>query len=148
MADPATDAQRLIQTLELARHPEGGWFRETWRSKARVGERAAGTAILFLLEAGQLSQWHRVDADEFWLWHAGAPLELRVADTNGGARGRTWLGPDVLSGQKPQAMIPAGSWQATTAGQAWTLVSCLVIPGFEFSGFELASPEWIARLEK
>lgn len=124
------DAKRLIETLQLERHPEGGWYRETWRSDAKTGERALGTAIYFLLGAGQSSAWHRVDADEFWLWHAGAPLMLRRSD---GASVQTLtLGPDVLAGAHPQALIPAGHWQAAQAAAGWALVSCLVVPGFEF----------------
>ncbi|MEZ6024487.1 MAG: cupin domain-containing protein [Hyphomonadaceae bacterium] len=140
-------AQRLIETLQLQRHPEGGWYRETWRSATRVGERAIGTAIYFLLEPGQSSAWHRVDADEFWLWHAGAPLALRIAGAEGADARRVALGPDVLGGQHPQALIPAGHWQATRAEAGWALVSCIVAPGFEFSGFAMAAAETAASLD-
>lgn len=139
------DAQKLIEALKLSPHPEGGWYRETWRAHAPPGTRAAGTAIYFLLEAGQKSAWHQVDADELWLWHAGAPLTLRISD---GARGREIaLGADVLAGQAPQAHVPAGHWQATIAGQGWGLVSCVVAPAFEFAGFKMASAEEAARLD-
>jgi hypothetical protein len=142
------EAQRLIEALSLAPHPEGGWYRETWRAEAKAGERAAGTAIYFLLEAGQTSQWHQVDADEIWLWHAGSTLELGVADEQAGSANRILLGPDVLTGQVPQARIPAYHWQTARAANGWALVSCIVMPGFEFAGFSLATPETAARLDR
>lgn len=136
------EARAIIERLELAPHPEGGWYRETWRAPAAPGARAAGTAILFLLEAGQRSHWHRVDADELWLWHAGAALDLRIGSEAEGAVETLPLGGDVLAGQFPQARVPAGQWQATEATRGWGLVSCVVVPGFNFAGFELAPPDW------
>lgn len=134
-------AKALIQSLGLLPHPEGGWFRETWRAAARPGERAVGTAIYFLLEAHQRSHWHRVDADEHWFWHAGAPLTLSIAPEDGLVR--DWLpGGDVLAGQQPQGLVPAHHWQAARPMGGWTLVSCTVVPGFEFSGFTLAPEGW------
>lgn len=128
-----TEAEALIAALSLVPHPEGGWYRETWAGPD-LGGRASGTAILFLLAAGERSHWHRVDADEVWLFHAGAPLRLRI-----GAAAVT-LGPDVLAGQRPQAVVPAGVWQAAATTGDYTLVSCTVSPGFRFEGFELAPP--------
>jgi predicted cupin superfamily sugar epimerase len=140
---PAMDeAKRIIGELGLAPHPEGGWYRETWRAGTATGERAGGTAILFLLEAGQKSHWHRVDAEELWMWHAGHALELGVADTESSHVSAIALGGDVLAGQVPQARVPAGAWQAAEAHSGWALVSCVVVPGFEFAGFELAAPGW------
>lgn len=130
-------ASTIIARLGLAPHPEGGWFRETWRAEGTGGARSPGTAILFLLEAGQRSHWHRVDADELWLWHAGSPLDLRI-DT----AAPVTLGGDVLAGQAPQVRVLAGAWQATEAPRGWGLVSCVVVPGFDFAGFELAPPGW------
>ena len=131
------DAARIIKKLDLAPHPEGGWYRQTW-----VGpgfgpgvERASGTAILFLLKAGERSHWHRVDADEIWIFNAGAPLVLSVGQKL--AR-QVVMGPDVLGGQVVQAVVPAGWWQAARSTGAWTLMSCTVSPGFRFEGFELA----------
>ncbi len=141
------DARQLIERLDLIRHPEGGGYRETWRSTVSVGERSAGSAILFLLEAGQQSQWHKVDADEFWLWHAGSALELGIASDSAGDSRRTRLGPYVLGGEEPQLLIPAGHWQAANAPHGWALVSCMVIPGFDFGGFTLASPAVAAELD-
>lgn len=131
-------AQALIEKLALAPHPEGGWYRQTWVGPIVQG-RATGTAILFLLAEGQRSHWHRVDADEVWLWHAGAPLILSMGETL--ARDIT-LGPDVLGGQVPQAIVPAHHWQAARTTGDYTLVSCTVSPGFDFAGFTLAPAEF------
>jgi len=133
-----TEADRIIAHLQLAPHPEGGWYRQTWQGPEREG-RASGTAILFLLKAGERGHWHRVDADEIWLWHAGAPLRLSIGKT---AATHAQLGPDVLAGDTPQAVVPAGHWQAAEPLGDWTLVSCTVSPGFRFAGFELAAPGW------
>ena len=135
------EARKIIERLGLAAHPEGGWYRETWRAPAEGQARSPGTGILFLLEAGQRSHWHRVDADELWLWHAGSPLDLLIEGSEGAIE-RVLLGGDVLAGQAPQARVPAGRWQATEAPHGWGLVSCVVVPGFDFSGFELAAPGW------
>lgn len=135
--DPTASAAAIIAQLDLAPHPEGGFYRETVRLPAVSGDRSAMTAILFLLDAGQRSHWHRVDAAELWLWHAGAPLALRL---HGAAP--ILLGSDLAAGNQPQALVPAGTWQAAEAGEAWALVSCVVAPGFDFAGFELAPPGW------
>lgn len=134
-----TEAEAIIDRLGLARHPEGGWYRETWAGPAVAG-RASGTAILFLLAAGERSHWHRVDAAEIWHFHAGAPLSLRLADTAAGPARARRLGPDVLAGDAPQLIVPAGHWQAAESLGAWTLVGCTVSPGFRFAGFSLAPP--------
>ena len=140
------NAGDLIERLSLQPHPEGGWYRETWRAPADHGARAGSTAIHFLLEAGQASHWHRGDATEIWLWHAGDPLELSVATTDSGPTTQHCLGPDILAGDQVQHVIPSGHWQAarTAADGAhgYVLVSCVVAPGFEFDGFELAPPGW------
>lgn len=136
------DAKAIIARLALAPHPEGGWYRETWRAEAESGERAGGTAILFLLEEGQRSHWHRVDADEIWFWHAGHPLTLSRAEKEDAPAETIRLGPDVLGAEMPQVLIPAHWWQAAHAAGGWALVSCTVIPGFDFSGFQLAPPGW------
>lgn len=132
----------LIEALGLSPHPEGGWYRETWRADAPESERASATAILFLLEAGQRSHWHTVDAAELWFWHAGSPLSLLRAPGDSGPVETIRLGPDVMAGQQVQGVIPTGHWQAAEAGEGWTLVSCVVSPGFHFSGFVLAPPGW------
>ena len=131
-------ASEVIEELGLAPHPEGGWFRETFRSTDEVQGRAASTAILFMLAAGERSHWHRVDADEHWLFHAGDPLELTMIDQD------RWctINLGVAAGCQPQQAIPAGAWQAARPLGRWTLVGCVVAPGFEFAGFELAPPGW------
>jgi uncharacterized protein len=101
--------------------------------------RAASTAIYFLLRAGEVSRWHRVDAIEVWHWYAGAPLMLSIADDAG--RRAITLGSDLAAGHRPQAVVPARTWQQAHSAGAWTLVGCTVAPGFEFAGFELAPPE-------
>ena len=137
------DADGIIELLGLRPHPEGGWYAETWRAEAATGERAAGTAIHFLLRAGEASHWHRVDAAEIWHWYAGAPLELRIAPGDGDTPGAAHrLGPDLGAGERPQIVVPVGDWQAARSLGDWTLVGCTVSPGFRFEGFELAPPGW------
>lgn len=140
MAGGAEDeARRVIAALGLAPHPEGGHFRETWRHAPDEGGRGAGTAIYYLLAAGEVSAWHRVDATEIWHFYAGAPLRLTIR-----AEGQdlpVLLGGDVAGGHVPQAIVPPGAWQTACSTGAWTLVGCTVSPAFEFAGFELAPPE-------
>lgn len=131
-------AEAIIARLGLQPHPEGGWYRQTWVGPEVAG-RASGTAILFLLKAGERSHWHRVDANEIWLWHAGAPLVLSMG-LDRAVEHR--LGPDVLGGEVVQQVVPAGWWQAARSTGDWTLVSCTVSPGFRFEGFDLAPPGW------
>ena len=137
-----SDAKALIAVLGLAPHPEGGWYRETWRADAPDGQRAAATAILFLLEAGQNSEWHKVDATELWLFHAGSPLRLRTASGNDAPVAETRLGTDILAGETPQLRVDPHHWQAAEADRGWALVSCIVSPAFDFAGFTLAPPGW------
>jgi hypothetical protein len=139
---PDETAQAVIDRLGLQPHPEGGWYRETWRAPAPPGERATATAIHFLLCEGERSHWHKVDAAEIWFWHAGARLALSIADGDGGPVRTETLGPDVLCGDNAQAIVPTGHWQAAQPQGGWVLVSCVVSPGFEFSGFELAPEGW------
>jgi predicted cupin superfamily sugar epimerase len=134
-------ASDIIRLLELTPHPEGGHYRETFRDARTVdGGRAASTAIYFLLARGERSHWHRVDAVETWHWHAGAPLLLKIAED--ARRTSVTLGPALTSGERPQAIVPAGAWQAAQSTGDWTLVGCTVAPGFEFAGFELAPKGW------
>jgi predicted cupin superfamily sugar epimerase len=133
----------LATLLGLEAHPEGGWYRETWRSDVEFepegygGTRASATAIYFLLDVGDESQWHRVRSAEIWLWHSGGPLTLEYGDTPEAATAVT-LGPDVGAGQQPQVVIPAGAWQAARpAGDQHVLVSCIVSPGFDFADFTM-----------
>lgn len=137
------DAETLIEALHLRAHPEGGHYAETWRAAAEPGRRAAGSAIYYLLREGERSAWHRIDAAEVWHYYAGAPLELSVAATSGDQEPqRLVLGPDVVSGQRPQLVVPVNDWQSAVSLGAWTLVGCTVSPAFEAEGFELAAPGW------
>jgi predicted cupin superfamily sugar epimerase len=133
LRDTSLDEAAVRAALGLMPHPEGGHYRELWRDRPADGGRGAGTSILFLLAAGEVSAWHRVDAAEVWLWQAGAPLHLGMAD-----RAAVRLGPDLAAGEALQAVVPAGVWQAARSLGAWSLVSCVVAPAFEFAGFELA----------
>lgn len=130
------EAGRLIAALGLEPHPEGGHYRETWRAPAAPGSRSAGTAIYFLLRAGERSAWHRIDSAEVWHFYAGAPLRLSIG---GKDRVETvLLGPEIAAGEAPQAVVPPRAWQAAETTGAFTLVGCTVAPGFTFEGFELA----------
>ena len=139
-------ARTIIERLDLQPHPEGGWYRETWRGPPGPDGRSIGTAIHFLLEADQRSHWHRVDAAEIWLFHAGDPLRLSLAEAETGPVRNILLGPDVHAGHAPQHVIAAHEWQAAEPGpvgvSGYSLVFCIVAPGFEFSGFTLAPPDW------
>lgn len=132
-------AAQIIQMLSLAPHPEGGHYRETFRDPRTVdgAGRSASTAIYFLLQAGEVSRWHRVDAAEIWHYYAGAPLELTIAEA-GQPRKLLTVGTDLATGQRPQAVVPAHAWQTARSLGEWTLVGCSVAPAFEFAGFEIA----------
>jgi uncharacterized protein len=129
-----TDADEVIELLGLEPHPEGGWYRETWREPAT-------TAIHYLLRAGERSHWHRVDATEIWHFYAGDPLGLAVS-ADGIAATHHVLGADIAAGQQPQVVVPPGVWQAARPRGAWSLVGCTVAPAFRSEGFELAPPGW------
>jgi uncharacterized protein len=139
MPGPLT-ADEVIAQLKLAPHPEGGWYRETFRDEPGYKGRPHSTAILFLLKAGETSRWHRVDAAELWHWHGGATLLLDVM--HGEARHEIRLGPNWLGGEHPQGLVPAGAWQSARSLGPWTLAGCTVAPGFDFAGLELAPDGW------
>ncbi len=136
LRDPDLTAANVRAALHLAPHPEGGHYREIWRDSPADGTRGAATSILFLLEAGEHSHWHRVDAAELWLWQGGAALELRIGNET------IRLGPDLAAGAQLQAVVPAQTWQAARPLGAWSLAACVVAPAFRFGGFELAPPGW------
>jgi predicted cupin superfamily sugar epimerase len=136
----APTAADMIRMLHLKPHPEGGHFRETFRDAGEAGQRAASTAIYFLLARGERSHWHRVDAVEVWHYYAGAPLKLEIVD--GAKEMIVRLGPDIAADETPQAVVPARAWQAAESLGDWTLVGCTVAPGFDFAGFELAPKDW------
>lgn len=137
----------LADQLDLLPHPEGGWFRETWRSPVSfsppgyAGQRSAATAIYFLLQPGEQSRWHVVRSDELWFWHSGGTLALRLGGAGQEPVGQdiVVLGWDIAAGERPQVLVPGGVWQsAAPAGQEPVLVSCVVAPGFDFADFRLA----------
>jgi len=144
-----TTRPELAERLDLQPHPEGGWFRETWRSAVTFapegydGPRSAATAIYFLLYPGEESAWHVVRSDELWFWHSGSPLALRLGGSGAspGDGPTIVLGTDLAAGQRPQALVPAGVWQAAAPlpGTEPVLVSCVVAPGFDFADFRLAT---------
>lgn len=146
LRDPGLAADAVIRALGLQPHPEGGHYRETWRDEpgdhgAGESARGAGTAILFLLADDELSDWHRVDADELWVWQAGAPLVLTRSPDGHDAEARH-LGPDLGLRQSLQLLVPRGHWQTAVSLGRWTLVTCVVAPAFRFAGFEMAPPGW------
>ncbi|MCI0599345.1 MAG: cupin domain-containing protein [Beijerinckiaceae bacterium] len=135
-------ASEIIRLLGLRPHPEGGHFRQTFRDLAADDKgRARSTLIYFLLQSGEVSRWHRVDAAEVWHYYAGAPLEINISADGEHATAHR-LGPDLAAGERPQFVVPALCWQSAMSIGAWTLVGCSVAPGFEFSGFKLAPPDW------
>ncbi len=131
-------ADEIIAKLNLKPHPERGYYRQTW--VAGNDGRPTGTCIYFLLKAGENSHWHKVDAVEIWHYYAGAPLILSTAETLTGPAQDQTLGADLVAGQRPQAIVPKGNWQAARTTGDWTLVGCTVSPGFQFAGFTLAEP--------
>jgi uncharacterized protein len=140
MIDLHPEARDLVQQLGLLPHPEGGHFAETWRDEPETG-RGSGTAIYYLLNHNERSHWHRVDATEIWHFYAGAPLTLSISE-DGVTTKSHLLGPDLNAGQAPQIIVPAMAWQSAEPTGDWTLVGCTVSPAFDFSGFEMAAPDW------
>ena len=148
-------AAELIRTLELTPHPEGGYYREIFRSPARVQpldgrtDRLALTTIYFLLVVGQVSRWHRVASDEVWHYYEGGPLELLVADAGLNRVSRSGLGP-VGDKTEPVHVVLAGEWQAARSMGPYTLVGCTVGPGFEFADFQMLDslPDEAAALRR
>jgi predicted cupin superfamily sugar epimerase len=135
-------AEAVIDRLGLAPHPEGGHFRETYRDVPETGGRGAITLIYYLLKAGEISRWHRIDATEIWHFYAGAPMSLSIA------------GPDRITithhlslenraDHTPHVVVRPFAWQSARSTGAWSLVGCTVTPAFQFEGFELAPPGWI-----
>jgi predicted cupin superfamily sugar epimerase len=140
MMQPLSAAD-IVARLLLEPHPEGGHYRETFRDpRTDARGRSLSTAIYFLLARGERSHWHRIDAVEIWHHHAGHALSLQVADGSG--KRMITLGPDLAAGEVPQAIVPARAWQAAETTGDWTLVGCTVAPGFDFTEFELAEPDW------
>jgi predicted cupin superfamily sugar epimerase len=136
--------EQLVEALGLEPHPEGGWYRRTYEHPMTdPSGRPLASAILYLLGPGDRSHWHRVDADELWHHHRGPPLELRLS-ADGSSVDAFTLGPDVVAGERPQAVVPTGVWQSASNRHPTepVLVGCTVSPAFVFDGFELAPPGW------
>jgi predicted cupin superfamily sugar epimerase len=137
-----SEVSTIIARLELKPHPEGGYYRETFRdARADAQGRARSTAIYYLLARGDRSHWHRIDAVEIWHYYSGAALTLKIAN-EGCAPHTITLGPNVAAGERPQAIVPEGAWQSAESTGDWTLVGCTVAPAFEFAKFELAATDW------
>jgi uncharacterized protein len=130
-------ADDVIRMLQLEAHPEGGYYRETFRDTKKMGERSASTAIYFLLKQGEISRWHRIDSVEVWHWYGGGPIRLGIRKAEGPVE-TVLLGNELVKNEHPQVIVPAYAWQTAETLGAWTLVGCTVAPGFEFTGFELA----------
>ncbi len=139
--DKTNSADDLIARLELEAHPEGGCYREIYRDLPQDGGRGAATSIYFMLQAGEVSAWHRVDAVEMWHHYAGAPLALTIGEEGREVEEHV-LGTDFSGGQRPFAVVPADAWQSARSLGDWTLVGCTVAPAFSFDGFEMAPPDW------
>jgi predicted cupin superfamily sugar epimerase len=142
-----SDLPAWAADLNLQPHPEGGWYAETYRHADGVelpeGDRSLGTAIYFLLLPGESSAWHRVASDELWFHHRGGPLRLFLGGSAGTPDSELveiLLGSDISVGQRPQLLVPGGAWQAARPVDEAVLVSCVVVPGFDFADFELGGP--------
>jgi predicted cupin superfamily sugar epimerase len=140
---------QLVRHLGLEPHPEGGWYTRTWTAADGDGDgdgdgndRAAGSSILYLLPADAASRWHRIDATELWQHAAGAPIELSTWRDGAAVRRRHLLGPDLLDGEAPQAVVEPDVWQSARSAGAWSLAVCVVVPEFRFEHFELAEEGW------
>ncbi len=132
----------LIAHLALDPHPEGGWYRQTWIADQQGDTRAAGTAIYYLLDAGERSHWHRIDSAEIWHHYMGGAVRLLLSPTDGGPVTPHLLGPQIGNGQRPQVLVPPGCWQSAAPVDGWALMGCTVSPGFEFEHFEMAPKDW------
>jgi len=137
------NADEVIERLNLRPHPEGGHYRETFRDEPAGGGRGAVTAIYYLLNAGERSAWHRIDATEIWHYHAGSPLRLEISEGDGGETRLLKLGNDFAAGEVAQGVVPPHAWQSAQSLGDWTLVGCTVAPAFLFETFELAPPGWM-----
>lgn len=140
--DESLTAAGVIDALGLEPHPEGGWFRRTFTHPAEVDDRPISSAIYYLLQAGERSHWHRIDASELWHFYAGAPLRLEHS-ADGRSVDEVILGTDLPAGARPQYAMPAGVWMAAEAMGPFSLVGCTVSPGFDFASLELAPPGWV-----
>ena len=131
-------ADQIIKFLQLQPHPEGGWYKQTWKSEDTLSGRASGTSIYFLLKAGEISHWHKIDSVEIWHYYDGSPLILRIANEDNNEIATKILGPNLAKSQSPQILVNKNLWQSAETTGDYTLVGCTVSPGFEISKFTLA----------
>ncbi len=136
------DADVIIERLNLTPHPEGGYYREVYRHLNPENDRGDVTTIYFMLKAGEVSRWHRIDAVEIWHFYGGAPLTLEIVSSDGVAETLT-LGMELSKQQRPVGVVPKDAWQSARSNGEWTLVGCTVAPAFEFAGFEMAPENWL-----
>lgn len=136
------NANDIIAHLRLEPHPEGGFYRETYRDTQTQNGRSVSTAIYFLLRAGDRSHWHRIDSAEIWHWYAGGPLLLKLYDDQKDSKEEYILSNSLRHNHQPQIIIPPHIWQSAEPLEGWSLVGCTVAPGFEFQKFELAASDW------
>lgn len=136
-----SSAEEVVERLNLKPHPEGGWYRETWRDQQGGDSRGRGSLILYLLSRGQKSHWHRIDATEIWLYQGGGSLHLHKWKGDSPVVTET-LGSDLSNGEVPQAIIEPHEWQAAETDSDYVLVACAVVPGFSFAEFDMAPPGW------
>ncbi|MFH0799772.1 MAG: cupin domain-containing protein [Pseudomonadota bacterium] len=139
-------AKEIAKSLDLKPHPEGGYYRETYRSGGKFGGRSCSTAIYFMLVPESFSALHRIDSDELWHFYAGDPITI-VQILDEGSVIKTVIGSNFANGQVPQYVMPAGDWFGSylNEGGSWALVGCTVSPGFEFSKFELGNRETLLK---
>ncbi|UTW60360.1 cupin domain-containing protein [Kordiimonas sp. SCSIO 12603] len=141
-------AKDVIKKLDLSPHPEGGYYRRTYQNEGGAEARGRATSIYYFLEGTDFAKWHSTDGDEIWYWHAGAALTLEIDLHHKGVQSYE-LGPDIFHGQAPQILVPADNWQRARSNGDWTLVSCMVSPGFLFDSYELIEDEnWHPDLNK
>lgn len=131
-----TTVEDVIQALDLAPHPEGGYYRRTYCNAENPSDRGLASSIYYLIEQQSFALWHRVDADELWFWHAGAPAIIEYGEETVADASYT-MGPDLASGQKPQLIIPKHKWQRVRSTGEWSLFSSVVTPGFLFETLDL-----------
>ena len=135
-------AESIIELLKLEVHPEGGFYRQTFKdTDSGSNGRSLSSVIYYLLKFDQVSHWHRVDATEVWFWHSGAPMVITISP-NGCDAEALHLGANIQANQKPHVIVKKNYWQSAVSLGEWSLVSCMVSPAFEFNGFEMADENW------
>ena len=143
-----SSAEEIISILQLEAHPEGGFYRQTFKdTDLNEDGRSLSSVIYYLLKFDQVSDWHKVDATEIWFWHSGAPMVISIS-SNGRDTEALHLGPNVQVNQKPHVIVKKNYWQSAVSLGEWSLVSCMVSPAFEFTGFEMAEENWFPSIKE